>query len=219
MTEQDLAQALMNAGLLTQAQVESAAARRTPQKNFAQVLVELGWVTPEQIAQFDPNALPYAPPSSPWQDSSTAPQTGSFGAPNYGSGYENQPPIPPPQGYPSAYGNAAYGGVYPEKVEGTTILILGILGVTCCGICAPIAWVMGNSGMKAIDAGRADPSQRSNTSVGRILGIIGTVLLILGLLFYMFVAAATLTGRRISNTFQPGQPPSFAPAPGGFPGQ
>ena len=74
MTDQELARALFEAGLLTQEQVQTAAAQRAPGKNFAQTVVQMGWLTPAQIAQFDPNALggqppmPSAPPTGgPWQ--------------------------------------------------------------------------------------------------------------------------------------------------------
>ncbi len=88
MTDQELARALFEAGLLTQEQVQTAAAQRAPGKNFAQTVVQLGWVTPAQIAQFDPNALsgqaastplpmPPAPsPSNPWQSGSSIPNPG-----------------------------------------------------------------------------------------------------------------------------------------------
>ncbi len=83
MTDQELARALFEAGLLTQEQVQSAASQRAAGKNFAQTVVQLGWVTPAQIAQFDPNALggqmpmPAAPPASgPWQSGSAIPNPG-----------------------------------------------------------------------------------------------------------------------------------------------
>ena len=36
---------------------------------------------------------------------------------------------------------------------------------------------MGNSDLKKMDAGVMDPEGRSNTQIGKILGIVGTVLL------------------------------------------
>ena len=45
MTEQELARALYEAGLLTQEQVRQAAQQRTPGRGFAQVVVESGWVS------------------------------------------------------------------------------------------------------------------------------------------------------------------------------
>ncbi|MFQ3588608.1 MAG: DUF4190 domain-containing protein [Fimbriimonadaceae bacterium] len=67
--------------------------------------------------------------------------------------------------------------------EGAKVLVLGILGILCCGILAPVAWVFGNKALREIDAGAADPSERGLVTVGRILGIVGTVLIVLQLVW------------------------------------
>lgn len=77
-------------------------------------------------------------------------------------------------------------GQYPEASQATTVLVLGILGIVICGILAPFAWVMGNNELEAIDAGRRPPDQRSTANAGRILGIIGTILLGIGVIFLIF---------------------------------
>ena len=66
---------------------------------------------------------------------------------------------------------------YPEATQATTALVMGILGLVVCGILAPFAWSMGNKELAAIDAGRRPPENRGTANAGRILGIIGTVLL------------------------------------------
>jgi len=71
---------------------------------------------------------------------------------------------------------------YPEASQATTVLVLGILGVAVLQLLGPFAWVMGNRELEAIDAGRRPPEGRSSANAGRILGIIGTVLLALGLI-------------------------------------
>lgn len=76
------------------------------------------------------------------------------------------------------YGQA---GMKPDR--GVVILILGILSIVACQIFGPIAWILGNSDMKEIRAGLRDPAGEQLTNVGRILGIIGTVLFILGFIF------------------------------------
>ena len=80
--------------------------------------------------------------------------------------------------------------------RGTLILVLGILGLVVCGPLAIVAWVLGSGDLKQMDAGLMDPAGRSNTQAGRICGIIGTVLLILGvvvvILLFMFGFAAAL---------------------------
>lgn len=87
---------------------------------------------------------------------------------------------------------------YPEASQATTALVLGILGlVVCAGITSPFAWVMGNNELKAIDAGRRPPENRGTANAGKILGIIGTVFLGLGIialvLFLLVAVAATTT--------------------------
>jgi hypothetical protein len=62
----------------------------------------------------------------------------------------------------------------------TLILVLGILSLIICAPLGIVAWVMGNSDLKAMTAGEMDPTGRDMTNIGRILGIIGTVLLIIG---------------------------------------
>jgi len=68
---------------------------------------------------------------------------------------------------------------YPEASRASVILVLGILGVAVLQLLGPFAWVMGNRELEAIDAGRRPPEGRSSAKAGRILGIIGTVLLAL----------------------------------------
>lgn len=70
-------------------------------------------------------------------------------------------------------------GRYDEASNATTVLVLGIVGLFF-NIVAPIAWVLGNQELDAINAGRRPPDGEPNAKVGKILGIIGTVLLILG---------------------------------------
>ena len=67
--------------------------------------------------------------------------------------------------------------------RGTLILVLGILSLVICGPLGIAAWVMGSGDLKQMDAGTMDPSGRGNTQAGKICGIIGTILLILGCCF------------------------------------
>jgi len=133
------------------------------------------------------------PPYSEPQASYTPPQ------PQPPVGYP--PPAQAPNWQPQAPGQpAAFGGpgYYTEQVNGSTILTIGIVAFFCFGIIlGPVAWVMGNNALAAIDAGRADPSQRANAAAGRICGIIATALSALGILIYIilivFGLAAGLT--------------------------
>jgi hypothetical protein len=75
--------------------------------------------------------------------------------------------------------------------RGTVVLVLGILGVVwplCGSILGIIAWVMGNHDLRDMNAGRMDPSGRSITDAGRMLGIVSVCMIIaLVFLFIVFV--------------------------------
>ncbi len=80
---------------------------------------------------------------------------------------------------PAATAQAPVQSVAPHR--GVLILVLGILGIVCCFICGIIAWVMGNNDMREIDAGRMDPSGRGLTQAGKICGMVGVILWIVGI--------------------------------------
>ena len=98
------------------------------------------------------------------------------------------PPGPPPYAYrPSA-----------EHPNATTILVLGILSLVVCGVCGPIAWVMGNTAVREMNANpTVEYRNRGNVTAGRVCGIIGTVLLVLQVLavvFFFFFFIITAAG-------------------------
>jgi hypothetical protein len=70
-------------------------------------------------------------------------------------------------------------------------LILGILGLVLCGVLAPFAWWQGKSAEQAVDASGGTLGGRGMATVGKILGIIGTVILCLGLLVVIVVLIAS----------------------------
>ena len=78
--------------------------------------------------------------------------------------------------------------------RGTLILVLGIIGLIMCQPLGIFAWVMGGSDLKAMAAGTMDPSGKDLTNIGRILGIIASVLLILGIVVAILVFALGLAG-------------------------
>jgi hypothetical protein len=75
----------------------------------------------------------------------------------------------------------AGGNVEPHR--GTMILVLGILSIVCCQPIGIAALLMANSDLKKMQAGQMDRSGESTTNVGKILGIIGCVLLVLNIIF------------------------------------
>ncbi|HWV99510.1 MAG TPA: hypothetical protein VNZ64_07420 [Candidatus Acidoferrum sp.] len=78
--------------------------------------------------------------------------------------------------------------------HGTLILVFGILSLVICAPLGIVAWVMGTGDLKQMDSGAMDPSGRSLTNAGRICGIIGTILLVLGVLFAFAALALGLLG-------------------------
>jgi hypothetical protein len=91
---------------------------------------------------------------------------------------------PKPSSTVNPYEARGYGTTSPVRRRlrphrAGSILTLGILGILCCQILGPIAWAMGQSDLRQMDAGTMDQSGRNMTQVGMILGIIATVLLIL----------------------------------------
>lgn len=89
------------------------------------------------------------------------------------SDYGTPPPPPPPP-----YGGPAGPVDHPK---GITILVLGILSVVCFQPLGIAAWLMGNTALKEIDAEPGRYGNRQIVQIGRILGIVGTILLIVGI--------------------------------------
>lgn len=83
---------------------------------------------------------------------------------------------------------------YPEESQAVVILVLGILSIVLCQILGPIAWVMGNTELASIDAGRRSPDNRGLATAGKVIGIVGTVFLVGGLaVFMVFLIIIPLT--------------------------
>jgi Domain of unknown function (DUF4190) len=94
-----------------------------------------------------------------------------YGQPAYGQPAYGQPPYGPP---PMAYA--------PDHPKATTSLVLGILGLVVCGLIAPFAWRIGKRTLDEIDGSHGQLGGRGTAQAGYVLGIIGTVVLLLGLL-------------------------------------
>jgi hypothetical protein len=109
------------------------------------------------------------------------------GWPQQQPGYGYQPPTQPPAqpGYPPY---APYAYPAPPHPEATKVLVLGLVALVGGMACylplfvAPFAWVIGNRVNREINAAGGQWGGRSETQTGRILGMVGTGLLVLGLL-------------------------------------
>jgi hypothetical protein len=103
---------------------------------------------------------------------------------------------PAPYGQPSPYGGTYQGGygMAPRAhPSGTSVLVLGILGLVVCGVCGIFAITMGNKALKDIDADPAAYDNRSTIVTGRILGIIGVALWGLVIVVYGLIAVVAIS--------------------------
>jgi hypothetical protein len=83
---------------------------------------------------------------------------------------------------------------YVQPHRGTLILVLGILSfVLGCFPLGIAAWIMGSADLKAMQAGEMDRAGEGMTRAGQVLGIICTLLVVLGICF-AFVVLALLGG-------------------------
>lgn len=100
---------------------------------------------------------------------------------------------PPPGGWPGPAPAAPWGPpAQSQHPRGTVILILGILSVTFMALLGPVAWVMGHSTLHEIDRSGHAYSNRSTVVVGMVLGIIGTALVIMGILVLLVLFAVAI---------------------------
>ena len=92
---------------------------------------------------------------------------------------------------PSVPTGSQSGSLKPHR--GTTVLVLGIVGLACCFICGIIAWVMGNSDIAEMDAGAMDPEGRGLTQAGKICGMISVGLQVIVLIIWLITAIIGIT--------------------------
>jgi hypothetical protein len=104
--------------------------------------------------------------------------------PNWGNAYPPPPQYPPP-GYSYPYPQAP---LPPKHSQATPAMVFGIVSLAGLFACvvpillAPVAWILGAKAVKEIDADPTAHSGRSEANAGKIMGIIGTCLLVLVLL-------------------------------------
>ncbi|WP_067852266.1 DNA translocase FtsK 4TM domain-containing protein [Nocardia shimofusensis] len=98
--------------------------------------------------------------------------------------------------YPPQYGHpyASYGPPPQDHPQATTVLVLGILGLVLCQLCAPFAWFMGKRVLDEIDASGGAIGGQGSAKAGYICGIIGTILLLLYVLAIVLMVVLVLIG-------------------------
>lgn len=119
--------------------------------------------------------------------------------PGSGDGGYSAPPPPPPGSGDGGYGAppvpAGGMGGPVDHPKGMTILILGILSLVCCSPLGIAAFVMGNTALKEIDAQPGRYGNRQIVQIGRVLGIIGMVFLVISVIWFLFLGGmAALSG-------------------------
>ena len=105
------------------------------------------------------------------------------------------PHYPPQSGY---YAPGAPVPYAPDHPNATTALVLGIVGmVVCGGLLSPFAWVIGRKAVREIDASQGALGGRGSAQAGYILGVIGSVMLVLAVLLvvaYLLIFALMFAG-------------------------
>lgn len=81
---------------------------------------------------------------------------------------------------------------YPEASQATTALVISIIGLVCCQILGIVAWVMANKELEGIKAGKRNPANEGTANAARIIGIVGTVLLGIGIVLGLLVVAGLM---------------------------
>ena len=93
-----------------------------------------------------------------------------------GGGYGSAPPPPPP---PPGYGGPGPGGYGPppgNNSKSIWALVLGILGLLCCGFFTGIpAIILGKQAQNEIDGSGGQQTGRGMATAGFVLGIIACI--------------------------------------------
>ena len=125
---------------------------------------------------------------------------GSHDQPGYaqpGSPY-GQGDAPAPYGYAPPYGYGAAPQNHPSATTALVLSLIGLAGIAFCGgltlVLSPFAWRIGASAVREIDASQGRLGGREQANAGRIMGIIGTVLLALGILLVLGLFALLAAG-------------------------
>jgi len=100
---------------------------------------------------------------------------------------------PPPPALSGQVARSGMATVAPTPPKATWSLIIGVISLFAFWFTSPVAWWMGKSALAEIDASGGRLGGRSVAQIGRVFGIIGTVLLVVigGLAALGFILEAT----------------------------
>jgi hypothetical protein len=130
------------------------------------------------------------------RDESLPPTHQPYGQPQQGQSPYGQPPYDQqPYGATPGYGHPGQAPAnHPSATTALVLGLIGLVGIALCGgitlVLSPFAWRMGARAVREIDANPGMYAGRDQANAGRIMGLIGTVLL--GLAVLAFVAAIAL---------------------------
>ncbi|CAM2880790.1 DUF4190 domain-containing protein [Skermania piniformis] len=79
-----------------------------------------------------------------------------------------------------------------EHPRATTVLVLGVVGLLCCGLCGPIAWVLGRRTLNEIERSGGAYGGSSQVRIGYVLGIITTVFMVCAVLLWLLLILDSL---------------------------
>ena len=89
-------------------------------------------------------------------------------------------------------------GAAPNAPNGTTALVLGILSVVICPLLGPVAWSLGRRAEQSVDESGGALGGRGVATAGKVLGIIGTIILAL---IVLAIVIAIVAGGEIDGGF------------------
>jgi hypothetical protein len=123
--------------------------------------------------------------------------------------YGQQPYGQQPYGGQPPYGQPGYGygapapANHPSATTALVLSLIGLAGIALCGgitlVLSPFAWRIGAKAVREIDANPGMYGGRDQANAGRIMGIIGTVLLAIGVVLLIGLIALAIVGTATSS--------------------
>lgn len=167
----------------------------------------------QPVGYWERQAAQQSQPDQPTAAQPTYDQ-GSYGQSAGGPAAYGQSPYGQPSGGQQAqpaYGASPYAGGYPpaagfpgyaprDHPQSTMAMILGLVslvGGMICGLpllAAPFAWVVGGRAVKEIRASRGQLGGEGMARAGQVMGIVGTVLLVLVIIGIVLLIGLAVAG-------------------------
>ena len=140
------------------------------------------------------------------------PQGDPYGAPPQGDPHGPPPsgePIPPSPEHeawrrPSTVPHDPFDAPAtsrPNADGAVPALVLGIVGIVFCPLCAPFAWYYGRRAEQLVDASGGVLGGRGEATAGKILGIVSCALMVIGVLLLILFGVLLASGTSTSGDF------------------